>query len=161
MYAFLLACFVLLQTYQLSKVGVLRYCFTSSETSRELEKINQKQLFYFIFTLDCKKSILGMSPHLEELFPDVLTLFAGLAQGSFMVERGGLVGVFWHVFKQSQPAQVLNTLKRKTSWYRARNRHVLGKRSFCLLIEIVKSLINKEKNNKKRKKYKTHKINIT
>lgn len=84
----------MLKTYQLSKVGVLRYCLTFSETSRELEKINQKQLFYFIFTLDSKKCILGMSPHLEELFPDVLALFAGLAQGSFMVERRGLVSAF-------------------------------------------------------------------
>jgi len=53
-----------------------------------------------------------MSPHLEELFPDMLTLLTGLAQGSFMVERGGLVGAFRHVLKQSQPAQVLNTLQK-------------------------------------------------
>lgn len=36
-------------TYQLSKVGVLRYCLTSSETSKELEKVNQGQFFYFFF----------------------------------------------------------------------------------------------------------------
>lgn len=36
-------------TYQLSKVGVLRYCLTSSETSNELEKVNQGQFFYFFY----------------------------------------------------------------------------------------------------------------
>jgi len=63
-----------------------------------------------------------MSPHLEELFPDMLTLLTGLAQGSFMVERGGLVGAFRHVL--NSPSQLrCSTLYRKTLFYKVDAAH--------------------------------------
>lgn len=52
------------------------------------------------------------SPHLQELFPHVLALLPGFVQRPLVVERGGLVRPFRQVFEESQPAEMLHTLRR-------------------------------------------------
>lgn len=84
-------------TYQLSKVGVFRYCLTSSDTSRELQHGRKTTDDYEMFegcrTIKlCSVAIQYLNvPHLKKLFTDVLTLLPGFPQCSLMVEGGGLV----------------------------------------------------------------------
>lgn len=96
------------RTHQLSKVGVFRYCRSSSETSRELQRNRNQNVYDPRQFSGCA---LTGSPHLQDLVPDVFTLLPGFVQGSLVVERRRFVGSVGKVFEEPQPAEMFHALK--------------------------------------------------